>query len=207
MPIRWYLAPYVQGSLGNRTVNASKIFFLARAFGEPSAHVSVVKANPWKSWCLTRLDGTDPLHSSVQADAEVTLIPLWDSLGEYLAMSDTVGEIDSVYRQQMANFLEARRVPLGWVTVGMQIRLVIRIIIRIMQMVQMMGNNFPDLDLDDTVGDIPSAQRQAVQDWMDNNGIDTSEIVLTTPIRAVLKRIFDEYPWRPQQATIGGEKI
>ncbi len=190
--IRYYLAPYGTGYVPRPTMRVCKVVLYQADGGHSAVH-----AYPVKNWCIAALDTSEAQaqHALAQADPEITLVPLWDGGGEYLPLSATVADLDATSRSQMASYLEARRIPTGWITGDMTIGRVIRYVVQILLTTQRLADDYPELDLDTQVSEIPSAQRQRMLAWMSDNGIETSDIDLSWTVRQVLQRIVDQYGW------------
>jgi hypothetical protein len=192
--VRFYLTPYGPGYIPSRPqANASKVVLYLSG---DDAHM-VVRANPWKSWCLCYVDAQDATHAAIQADAEITLIPLWDSGNNYLPMTAAVNEIAEPYRTQIATFLEDHYVPMAWVTGTTLIGQVFRHIVQILKIIHWLGEDYPNFDLETPVSDIPAQQRTRILSWMNSNGIQTNDITNSWTIRQVLRRIVRDFGWRP----------
>ena len=185
MQVRYYLSPLVQISLSSRLPLASQTM-LYRA--SDSRH-SIAKFRD-RDWCICRVDAGDAEHTNIQADTDIKLIPFIDGLGNYLTASDTVNQITAANRTTISNFLEARRVPTDWITGSHTIRQVLRFVIVYFNASQMLGVDFPsDFTLSQTVGDIPTARRNRIRNWMESKGIDTSDFILSMTVRQVVVRI------------------
>lgn len=194
MTVRFYLTPYGPGYLpGHPSTNASKvIIYLA----DDDSH-AVVRANPWKNWSLAWVSAAEATHTAIQADAEITLIPLWNAGMEYLPVSAQVSEIAEPYRSHISTFLENHRIPTGWIVGTTTIAQVLRRTIQILLTVQRLKDDYPEYGLETQVKDVPAQKRQRMLTWMNNHGIETSDINANWTIRQVLKRIVRDYGWQP----------
>ena len=197
--IRYYLAPYEPVSFGGRTPSATRC--LNYLIGEPYRQWSV-RGNPQKNWCLCMVDTSLALHSTIQADAQITLIPFLDNESEYLSLGSTISQINSISRDNISNFLEARRVPTDWILGTHTIRQVLNFVVRYFLIVQKLKNDYPEFDLSDTVADIPTAQKNRIMTWMDDNNIDRSDILLSTLIRDIIQIMINRYGWRNVYAKV-----
>lgn len=194
MDIRYYLAPIVQIEIGPRSVTASKVLiYLDHSTGD--SHASIMP-NPYKQWALSWVEAGETTHAAIQADSAIRLIPFWDSGGNYLPLTAQVVDVVEPYRTNIATYLENHRIPTGWITGSMTLRRILRYIIQILVTVQRLEDDFPELDLDAQVSSIPIAQRQRINAWMDDNGIETGDITNSWSIRQVLQRIIDQYGWQ-----------
>jgi hypothetical protein len=191
--IRYYLTPYEAGYLNQRpAARASKVVTYLAA-GDRHA---VVKAHPWKDWCIAWVNAVEDTHIDIQLDLQIKLIPIWSTSSQYLTVTDLVSDIDPVYLANMITFLEDHRIPTGWIQLTDTIGSVFKKIIRVLQLAQLLKENYPELNLDDTVGMIPEAQRNSILAWLLSNGISTAPITLSWTIRQLLKYIITEFGWQ-----------
>lgn len=148
---------------------------------------------PYLDWALASVDAPDDVHTTIQSDNDVTLVPFFDDNGNYLPLSATVSQIATNYRTAIANYLENRRIPTGWITGEMTLGFVLKTIWKYLEIADKIQDDYPNLDLSMTVGQIPAAQRSRIIAWMDNNGISREGITTASTIRQVLQRIVRDY--------------
>jgi len=192
--IRFYLAPYGPGYIPSRPdANASKVIMYLSGNDSHAA----VRANPWKAWCLSWVNAVKATHTAIQADAAITLIPLWDSSMEYLPVSAQVSEIVEPYRTQIVTFLENHYIPTEWIIGTATIAQVLRRVIQILLTVQRLKEDYPEYSLETQISAIPAQQRQRILAWMVDHGVETADIDLNWTIRQVLRRIVRDYGWQP----------
>jgi len=200
--IQFYLAPYQAGYVETRPqANASKCIIY------PHEECTAVKANPWKNWCLCRVNTTEAVHAQIRDDPEITLIPFFDSANDYLGLQNTVSEIDATRRQQIVTYLENHHIPTEWIRGDMTIGQVLKRLIFTLFIVQRMRDDYPEYDLETKVNAIPSAQRGRILTWMQNHGVATEDINSAWTVRQVLERIVSQcqgVPW-PKKFGVGGE--
>lgn len=156
-----------------------------------------------KNWSISEVRGPVFLHTAIQTDPEITLIPFFDPGGEYLATTAQVSELSAQSRTNIQDFLEARRIPTDWIQGTHTLGAVLKYIARIFAVMGWLKENYPELDLSTPASEIPQAKRQAVLDWMDGRGIETSDITLSWTVRQVLRRIIVQYPWRATDGQLG----
>lgn len=193
--IRYYIAPYGTVSAYGRTPNASKCYPYLIQY-EPNAFHSAVYALPEKDWCFTVVNGSASLHSFIQADNDIILIPLFNDSLEYVSVNSQVLDLSISSRTQILTFLENRNVPTGWITLNTTIKEVLSFVIRFLSIVQLLGDRFPNLDLSMTVGDIPVEKRNQIADFLVSRGIDISDITAETTIRTLIEAMIFRYPWK-----------
>lgn len=201
MPTRFYLAPYGPGYIPARPqARASKVISY---LGGDDTHATI-HAYPYKGWSPVYVDAGLVTHNAIAADTEITLIPFWDGpdpqTANYLTVQDQIRDIAEPHRSSIANFLEARRIPVGWTDGGMMIGRTLRHIIKIYTIAKGLRENYPEYDLETQVRDIPQAKRQAIASWMDDHGIVRSDMTLDWSVRQVLARIVRDYGWSPVMA-------
>jgi len=196
MTVRYYLAPFQQITIEERSGNqfASRCLAHIRAV-EPAAYQVTVKA-PGLNWCVTAVDALPATHAVIQADPTIDLIPFIDTGGNYLPLSATVSQVRQVSRAAIGTVLERQRVPTGWISGNTTLREVLLQTIRQLIIAQRLRDDFPNIALGLTVADIPTGQRARIVAWMDANGIDRSDITASTTIRQVLRRLVQRYGWR-----------
>lgn len=190
--IRYYLSPIIQ--ILPRNANGPKLhIYMDFAAGEA---YSCVNPYPYKPWALVYVEASESTHAAIQADIDITLVPFWDSGGEYLPLTAQVLDVAEPYRSNIAAFMESHRIPTGWITGTMTLGRVVRYIIQILQIVQMLQDDYPELELDMTVKDIQATKRQRILQWMGAHGIETQDIALSWTIRQVLGRIIRDFGWQ-----------
>lgn len=196
MTVRYYLAPYQEIIIEERPGNqaASRCLVHIRST-ELAAYQVTVKA-PGLDWCITAVDALLVTHTVIQSDPTISLIPFIDAGGDYLPLSATVSQVRSVSRTAIGTVLEGQGVPTDWITGATTLRAVLIQTIRQLEIAQRLGDDFPNIDLDLTVGDIPAAQRGRIINWMDANNIDRSDITSSTTVRQILRRLVQRYGWR-----------
>lgn len=187
MAVRFYLVPLQLavpggGGIAEGNYNRPKYFL--------EAGVSLTDSAPYgiDNTYLVAADVTNVQHSAINANADVTSIPL---------------DIDQQIGGALAavqSALEALRIPSGWVTATMTYRFVLSIVRRIFQFLQRFSGISrksifdSGITLDSTIGQLTVNQRQALQNAADNFGLDTSTITGTTTIRQALKIVADQMP-------------
>ena len=194
MAIRYYLAPWEEMSINERTVFASRCLVHIRS-EEPTATQATVKAGPL-NWCFTAVDALPTTHTTIQTDVTISLIPFIDNGGDYLPLSATVSQVRPVSRTAIQTVMEGQNVPTDWITGSTILRNVIVQTIRQLHIATMLSDDFPNINLDLTVADIPTAKRNRIMAWMDSKGIDRSDITGATTIRQVLRQLVLRYNWR-----------
>lgn len=203
MAVRYYIAPYIQITIGDRTPLASKTM-LYRIGG--SRH-SIAKFGD-RSWCLARVDATDAEHVLIQGDTKITLIPFIDNSGNYLASTDVVSSISAANRSLIEARLEARNIPTDWIVGSTPIGQVLKFVIIWLNLSHdgAIGPDFPsEFSLSQTVGNIPAARRNRIRNWMIARGIDTSDFALSMTIRQVMNRIVQQ--WQIGRVVLGPEEL
>jgi hypothetical protein len=107
----------------------------------------------------------------------------------------TVGEIPAIKRQAMNNWLTAGGYDTGWITLSTTIKEVLKDIFDWLndrkeytdELLDMVYSKFGIVDLDLTVGEIPAAKRELIQNWLIKKGYDISWITASNTVRQVLK--------------------
>lgn len=188
MAVRYYLAPMVEIEMGNRRPIASKTML----YRENNSRHSIAKFRD-RSWCVCRVEAESNEHTNIEADPDIRLIPFFDANGNYLSASDPVSRVSAANRTAIANFLENRGIPTDWITGSTTIGRVLKFTIGYMNVSQLMGADFlSDLNLSQTVADIPAARRRRIKAWMEGRGIDTGDFTTAMTIRQVLVRIVSQ---------------
>jgi hypothetical protein len=152
-----------------------------------------VKGWPVKNWCLAWVDSDEAGHTTIQADSEIILIPFIDTGGNYLPLSAIVSDVAPAHRTNIANWLEARNIPTEWVTGSMKIGQVLKRLVQYFYLLHRLGSDYPEYSLDSAISTIPTAKRNRILNWMQDNGITTGDIVLTWTVRQVLNRMVTQY--------------
>jgi hypothetical protein len=192
--VRFYLCPYGPGYIPSRP-NARAAKLIQYLSGDDSH--SAVQSYPWKEWTIVYVDAAEATHATIQADAEITLIPFWDSGDNYLPLSATVADVAQPYRSQIATFLENHRIPAGWISGEHTLGRIVKYTVQVFQIVQHLEDDFPEVDLSTQLSAINSAQRARVLQWLTTNGIETSDIDQNWSVRQLLQRIVSQYGWQP----------
>lgn len=189
MPIRIYLAPITQIERGLRVFNASRCLLYPISGG-----TSAIMPDPHKAWCLTWVDATDEEHTTIAAD------PTIRPLGTALVLDTLYSDLGQGVRTAIETAAENNRVPMDWIGPATTVRDVVRHIIRLLLCVQLLQADFPEVDLDLTFNTIGAAQRNRILTWCTNNGISTTGLTNSTPIRAILRALIVRYPnWTTHQ--------
>jgi hypothetical protein len=183
MTVRVYLMPYLEGVRGSFTRRLPKYLSLV----DGSRCTAIYYGQ--EEVCLLVVDSTDPQHTSLIANADVSALP---------ANLDTA--VTSGARTQIVNALEALNVPAQWVANGQTFRLVFRRLAGIFQVLQDIhgrGLRFLQSALDNQINTLPANVIQAMQDAGVALNLDTSGITGTTTIRVALATIGAQFDSRP----------
>jgi len=188
---RYYIAPIVQIERGQRQIWASKVLEHIPS----GVSTASIMSNPYKIWCLTWVEAEDSVHQAIQKDAEIKLIPFFNSNGDYLGLNASVSQLTTENRNKINTWLNAKAVPTDWITNSHNIGDVIGYTIRTLQVAQMLKNDYPGLDLQMAVGDIETAKYQRIKTWMEENNIDTGDFTPSSTVNRIIKRIIAQYKW------------
>jgi hypothetical protein len=176
MAFRYYLLPKVTAPSPSGPWNATWPAYLQ------DANVTVWSAMDYglEPVMLVRADVTNAQHNAITANADADAFPtnLENTLGA------NVGTVETQ--------LEAKGIPGDWVTAGMTFRAVLRWVARLFCIAQRLNGRaglrlLSDQTLSSTVGDLPIAKRQALNEAAQSLGLDTSSITLAMTIRQALK--------------------
>ncbi len=145
---------------------------------------------------LVAADVTSPQHNQLAQEVDVTAIP---------ANID-----DTVSTQALATVrseLEALNIPGNWVTTSHTYREILRVVAGLFQFAQRhhgLHNKIVlpnENNMDQNWGDLPAAVRSELAATADSFGYDTSGVTASTPIRAILKNLADQ--WGEQEFNMG----
>lgn len=203
METRYYICPYIDINPDPDAQRWAPKIHLYRDISAGEGYNVASAAWPYKDWCLAEFWAEPDAHADAQADVDVTLIPFFDGSGNYLPLSAEAREVVEPYRTNILNFLEARRIPAGWIDGGTTLGAILKYVLKLLTLVSWLKDNYPELPLDTQVNGIPGNRRQAVLGWMQNNGIETSDITNSWTVGQVLHRIALQYPWRAEHTRLG----
>jgi hypothetical protein len=165
----------------------------ATVFGGPLAYPKYIGnggiVGPWAAmtygqepWALVVADATASERAAIVAQADTAVLPV--------TLDDTVGAALGTVQTKLA----MANIPGEWVTAGQTWRLVFRVVVRIVLLMQSFAGLdaaaerlFAVVTLDGTVGDIPVAMRQRLTAGAQRLGLDTSGITLAMTIRVALR--------------------
>lgn len=160
--------------------------------------------------------------SAVDFGAEPTMLIVANvTLAEHAAISAHVdvvtlpANLDAIIAGNLATVqsaLEGLNLPADWVVAGMTYRVVLRVVVRIMLLLQRVnglapaaGRFFANGTLDNTLGDLPVVWRQRLSAAATSFGVDVSALTLTTTIRAALRNVGQQLLRLP--CAVGGESL
>jgi hypothetical protein len=131
---------------------------------------------------------TTAQHNAIVANADVTALPA--------NLNTTIGAANLAAVQAA---LEARNIPAEWITAAMTYRTVLRAIAALFLLAQRYHGLYlrsiieSGYTLNSTIGDLPVAARQRLNDMAQSFGFDTSSITLATTIRQALRMLFVQW--------------
>lgn len=183
MTVRFYLLP-VEGSSGRRGPK----YFPYR--GDPDAP-ALIQAN-WNA----RDYGDEPLML-LAADLDDATSALLDGQADVTKFADDLDAQLGAQLAEMQNALEALNLPAQMLTSATTHRQVIRGIMAILTVAQcMQGKGFQvfgaGVTLATTLGAMPVAARQALQDCATSQGYDTTGITLASTVRQMLTKLVQQ---------------
>lgn len=192
MPIRFYLVPGVGD--GSSPAAAHRPKYIA----------DLVPQIPWgrvgadlEGVHLTWADVTPAQHAALVANADVLPVPA--------NLDNTVSAVALV---QIQTRFDAHNIPRDWITTANTYREVVRFARKYLQFLARFQRNrgrfwTAGLTLDSTVGDLPAAVRQHVNQAATELGADTSGITLATTLRVALRTLVGQFPG----GTMAGEVL
>lgn len=135
-------------------------------------------------WVLHKYDLSDAAHADVMTLTGIFSFPEG-------ALDRQLRDIPLARRTAIRDKLEAVGFSFGWATLDNTVRDVLEYIAHSIQLsewadAQILAQNF---DTKKTVGDIPVAARQRIAQHLNNLGIDTSGITLTTTLHDAAKML------------------
>ena len=199
MTLRLYLVPITHIDLGNGTEFAAPKYFWGR-LTEGSLELQGAtwawERYVWENHGLVAADTSASQDTYLRGLVDVISVP---------ALDNTIA--NTATRNKIRNILEAGNIPGTWVNTGMTYRSVVRIVLGIFKFhgraVSLLGKMFDGtISLDMTISQIPADKLDKMQQAADAFGLDTSWMVGTTTIRALLKSIGDQFS--NTQFEIGG---
>lgn len=124
--------------------------------------------------CLVYTDNTDLEHDTVRADPNITYVPLENTLGDVLALTDTVADLDPAKKANIIAFMESKHIPTQGITNASTIREAMTVIVKRF----ILRGNLRGLDLteglDTQISAIPQSTRQNIAAQLQGKGFDTS---------------------------------
>ena len=202
MSVELYLIPITHLSLGGGgSYNVPK--YLPHRFNPAEPGLEGVRW-AWVTYLLEDIgfiiaDVTTAQDSQLSGYSDVLVIPPLDN------------QITKVpQRKRVRAALEDVMIPGLWIDVGMTYREIVRTVLnlfsfhgRFVALIQ--GRVFDgSLDLDMTVGDIPQAKRDKLQEAADGFGLDYSGVTGATTIRQLLKGMADQFADEPYRIAGAG---
>jgi hypothetical protein len=202
MAFRFYLCGMaVISPAGPRPRTAPRVLLYA-----PAARWAMVYGGTGKGVCVCLADTTDEEHAAALGDAGIVAPPINPD-----AMDVPVGSIPAAWQTAVAAWLDARRIPRDWIVGSTTLRELLRYIIRLLEICRdgRLSGNYPEADLDLTVGSLSQAQRGALRDWATARGYDISDITASTTIRALVRALVERHPrfTQPQELVIAGTRF
>jgi len=161
----------------------------------PGVSTASIMSNPYKTWALTWVEAEDSVHQIIQEDAEIKLIPFFNSNGDYLDLNASVSQLTTENRNKINAWLNAKAVPADWIADSHSIGDITGYIIRVLQVVQMLEDDYPELDLQTAVSDIEIAKYRRIRSWMQSNDIDISGFNSSSTVGQIIERIIAQYKW------------
>lgn len=188
MSVRFYISPMVQHpAVPNRWVSKAALY------GDENTSTRWKTPYPYLNWSLIAVDAPEAVHTNIQSDVDIQLVPFIDDQGNYLPLSATVSQVAVNHRNNISTYLNNRRIPTDWVNGGMTLGFVLKSIWQYLEVVEKLTTDYPNLDLTNTVQQIPAQQRQRVLGWLNANGIQTNDITLQWTINQLLRRVVRDY--------------
>lgn len=135
-------------------------------------------------------DVTVPEHATIVADSGITYIPLEDSGGNVLELTNTVSQISAANRTTIETILEGLHIPTDDFVGGDLCRKVVkRIALRfLVRQLLRAALDFTE-GLDSLVSSIPAGRRSNINTRLVEVGFDTSLIFGTDTIRQAIRKL------------------
>lgn len=133
------------------------------------------------AWCESSL------HATIDADAEIRAIS--PELADVAAVDAWLDGLIGTLPTALSNAFENAGMPVHWITGSTTRRQFMRFLAGWTWMVQNMTDQertFVANNLDDTMNQIGATARNRMRAWMEGKGLDTSWVVNSTTVRAVV---------------------
>lgn len=185
MTKRYYICR-ITGDGSHETPYASelRVYIQAHWPNEPHFIKQAIHPNALM-WCIMKYDLSQAAHNDVMAN-----VPNIFAFPEG-ALDRPLSEIPATKRQAIRTKLENVGFDFDWATLDNTVRDVLAYVIHSIQIASwaMFAISAKNFDLSKTVGDIPVAMRQRVNQHLQNLGIPTGWITLSTTIGEVVRKI------------------
>lgn len=203
MPVQFYLSPMRQGLIARNPDIWTPRVYEYLSVGGYAMHGG---SQAQKGVVFVVVSAPQDELDAIDADPLVRRIPV-----PYAALDTTFGELSADTQTAAIERLTALRVPTHWINANTPLRQIVRYLIGLLHLVGAgwLGNDFPEVDLDQTFSTLTATQRNRIRTWATNQGYSLSDVPNTTTVRTVLHALIVRYPRWPAAFvyTIAGEEI
>jgi len=137
-------------------------------------------------------DPTSQEHADILNDPDIIYLPLENSTGAILGMTDTVNQISTENRAIIISYLESQHVPFGDIQGTDMIKSALRRVVKRYLLRQILNGYDFDEGFDTLVVDIPTAKRQSIAAILQGRGFDVSGITGTMTIRQAITSLLGQ---------------
>ena len=171
-----------------RKANASRALIYAVP---PSATAILMPNLSVKVWTVCAVEADVTVHAAITADVAIITLP-------NSALDQEFGTFSAQVQTAILSRLSNQRIPSDWITPTTLLRQIVGYILRCLELTKRIpGNRYPEADLAALFGTLTLAQRQAIQNWMDANGISRSGINVNSSINTVVRRMAEQFNFPP----------
>lgn len=157
-----------------------------RCRGE-GTQTSSIMSNPEVNWALTAVTADTEGHAVIESKSGVVALV-------NVGGGDLDNPLGVTRRSVLAAEFEARNIPANWIDESTTGRLALRVLARVLILMQLIpGEDYPNLTLDQTLGNLTAAHRARIRAWMTSQGIDTNINNMT--LRQWLRHVHDGITW------------
>jgi hypothetical protein len=150
-------------------------------------------------WALMLVVADTTTHDAICADSRITVVlPSNHVTPSQMRnhLDDPLSAFDNTWRNNLKSKLETLGVPTGWATNATTMRELIKFLIRVCQATCRQLNPsmraLLSVPITRTISSFTAGERASMAGWLNNRGVDTSQVTGSTTVGTVLTHLIEQ---------------